>query len=281
MSLLLYYLQVIVVYKTSQTHVVAHLEVTYCQSFYYTVICFCRVFVRVIRLRNLKVATYCSNVVFKGGCGRRIVSVVCGTKVAVEHVVDLVLDSSIFFSNLSLYINHLIIAPSRSLALAKLIVGCQLCKQSYMINRIGYRNLGSRVGDGYNGKCLIANPPIIIIVVIRFVRIVGKHHLVESVGAFLVHLHSCVITREFVALKLRNEIVNRIVAHKEVESVVAHSALVFRRCYALKRGIHPVEVVLLLFGRKSVKSSYLHNSIWISTEVVAQLCNRYIERQVA
>ena len=241
MSRFLFYRQVIVVvYKTLQTHVVAHLEVAYCQSIYHIIIILC--ICRVGSLRNLKVATYCSYVVFKGGCGRRIVAVVCGTKVAVEHVVGLVLGSSIFFSKLSHYVNHLIIVPSRSLALAKLIVGCclsgQLCKQSYMINRIGYGNLGSRVGDGYNGKCLIANPPIIIIT-----RIVGQRHLVESADAILVHLHSCVITREFVALKLRNEIVNRIVAHKEVESVVAHSALVFRRCYALKLGIHPFEVV--------------------------------------
>ena len=191
-------------------------------------------------------------------------------------MVDLVLDSSIFFSNLSLYINHLIIAPSRSLALAKLIVGCQLCKQSYMINRIGYRNLGSRVGDGYNGKCLIANPPIIIIR-----RIVDQRHLVESADAFLVHLNSCVFTREFVALKLRNEIVNRIVAHKEVESVVAHSALVFLWPYALKRQVHPVEVVFLFIRSKSFKASYLHYSVFVGTEVVAQLSNQYIERQIA
>lgn len=95
MSLLLAYGQHIVVYKTLQTHVVAHLEVAYCQSIYHIIIILC--ICRVGSLRNLKVATYCSLVTFKGGCGRRIVSVVCCTKVAVEHVVDLVLGSSVLF----------------------------------------------------------------------------------------------------------------------------------------------------------------------------------------
>lgn len=95
MSRLLFYRQVIViVYKTLQTHVVAHLEVAYCQSIYHIILILC--ICRVGSLRNLKVAAYCSYVVFKGGCGRRIVAVVCGTKVAVEHVVGLVLGSSVF-----------------------------------------------------------------------------------------------------------------------------------------------------------------------------------------
>ena len=150
-----------------------------------------------------------------------------------------------------------------------------------MINRISYRNLGSRVGDSYNGKCLIANPPIIIIDVIRFVRIVGKPHLPEFFITVELYCHSRIIARHIIFINIWYKIVNRIFSHKEVESVVAHSALVLLWTYALKRCIHPEEVVGFIIGRKSSKSSYLHLSFIVVTEVVTQLCNLYIERQVA
>ena len=180
------------------------------------------------------------------------------------------------------HIHHFVIVPSRSLALAKLIVGCclsgQLCKQSYMINRIGYRNLGSRVGDGYNGDSLTTNPPFIIIS-----RIVGQRHLVEVFAAIgnILNIHSRGVVLHVVTGKMWYKIVNRIVAHKEVQSVVAHSTLVFLWTYALKRQVHPVEVVFLFIRSKSFKASYLHYSVFVGTEVVAQLSNQYIERQIA
>ena len=135
-----------------------------------------------------------------------------------------------------------------------------------MINGIVYRNIVI-----LNCESIRINPHIII------GRFVGKRHFVE-VTVFN-NFHSRVVRRHLVAVMIRNEIGNRVCAHKEVKSVVAHFALVILWLYTLKRLDHPLEVVFFII--LSFKASYLHFSAVVVTEVVAQLLDFDLERQIA